>query len=387
MTSTLSARHWQEIAQLWATLAEISPLDHDEALTHLTERLCSLVGGTNLLLVVQRKEESVPDVLGGYRPVLYLNTSGDLERHREIRRQWLESEPDVWKDPILRRVIADAGRMRTFRHRGETDPRVWDRAPVRRLFEAQSLEDRLNGTIPLCDGVEVTFCLGRPRGDKWFDEEAARLLRAALRGLRPLATKIARLHGLLPGQARLNEFERRLKELLLTKAPEAEIARELGVDLTELHLHLQTVYRKVGMTNRLELFEAWLTEPNLSPMWPAELADAKPPSEAQLVVDGVRRMVERSWGDGEFDQASFARQLGISQRTMQRRLKEAGTSFRELLDEMRRERAIILLSTPSLTLTEIAMQLGYGQVSSLNRAVKRWTDKTPGELQEELCRR
>ncbi len=60
------------------------------------------------------------------------------------------------------------------------------------------------------------------------------------------------------------------------------------------------------------------------------------------------------------------------------------TNFSKLADEAREERAKLLLSRPWLNMAEVALQLGYNQVSSLNRAVKRWTNSTPVELRASL---
>ncbi len=68
------------------------------------------------------------------------------------------------------------------------------------------------------------------------------------------------------------------------------------------------------------------------------------------------------------------------------------TNFSKLADEARRDRAHQLLVETSLDFIDIAMhlgydhvlQLGYNQVSSLNRAVKRWTNSTPVELRASL---
>jgi len=72
-----------------------------------------------------------------------------------------------------------------------------------------------------------------------------------------------------------------------------------------------------------------------------------------------------------------AQELGVSERTLQRRLTEEGTSFQSLLSAVRRARAHQLLADPALDLTEVALLLGYEDQSSFFRAFKIWEGVTP----------
>ena len=64
-------------------------------------------------------------------------------------------------------------------------------------------------------------------------------------------------------------------------------------------------------------------------------------------------------------------------RSLRRRLSEEGTSFRQLLEEVRQTLAEELLATGGLTLEEIAERLGYGEVSNFTHAFKRWKGLAP----------
>jgi AraC-like DNA-binding protein len=72
------------------------------------------------------------------------------------------------------------------------------------------------------------------------------------------------------------------------------------------------------------------------------------------------------------DAATAARALGVSRRTLTRRLGEAGVGFRELLDGELRLRARRLLDAGGLSHAEIADRLGYADPTSLSRACRRW---------------
>jgi len=69
--------------------------------------------------------------------------------------------------------------------------------------------------------------------------------------------------------------------------------------------------------------------------------------------------------------------LLMHRRTLNRRLKAEGTTFQELLDEVRFEAACQLLDTARIPITEIAASLGYAETSAFSRAFRRWSGATP----------
>ncbi|HWO08502.1 MAG TPA: helix-turn-helix transcriptional regulator, partial [Polyangiaceae bacterium] len=80
--------------------------------------------------------------------------------------------------------------------------------------------------------------------------------------------------------------------------------------------------------------------------------------------------------------ALIARRLGLGERTLQRRLRDEGTSFAALLDEARAELARSYLGDSKLAIFEVAYLLGYSEPSAFNRAFRRWTGKSPREYRE-----
>jgi AraC-like DNA-binding protein len=74
--------------------------------------------------------------------------------------------------------------------------------------------------------------------------------------------------------------------------------------------------------------------------------------------------------------AAAARQLGVSVRTLRRRLAEDGVSYRALTQQMQGERACMMLRNPDLTLQAIADALGFLDTTAFYRAFKRWTGRT-----------
>lgn len=71
--------------------------------------------------------------------------------------------------------------------------------------------------------------------------------------------------------------------------------------------------------------------------------------------------------------------LHVSVRTLQRKLSDAETSYRELVDSTRRELAQAYIRDRTVSLSELAFMLGFSDASAFSRAYKRWTGQTPGD--------
>lgn len=98
--------------------------------------------------------------------------------------------------------------------------------------------------------------------------------------------------------------------------------------------------------------------------------------DAPFIADArahCTRLLERN--DTSLD--ALAKSMGQSRRSLQRRLREHGTSHRELLDDVRKSLALRLLKETDASLFEIAMLLGFSDQSAFQRAFKRWTQTTP----------
>lgn len=97
------------------------------------------------------------------------------------------------------------------------------------------------------------------------------------------------------------------------------------------------------------------------------------------VTHQARQVLCRLLPQGEPRREVVAQALHLSQRTLQRRLQEEGTSYQQLLDDTRRELAEQYLGQVSLTLLEVAYLLGFADPSNFFRAFRRWFGETPGE--------
>ena len=94
----------------------------------------------------------------------------------------------------------------------------------------------------------------------------------------------------------------------------------------------------------------------------------------------VREVLRAMLRDGQPSVERVSAAAGLSVRTLQRRLADEGTSFSALLESVRREAVLGALTDRGHTLTELSETLGYAHQSTLTRAVRRWTGKTPSLL-------
>ena len=101
------------------------------------------------------------------------------------------------------------------------------------------------------------------------------------------------------------------------------------------------------------------------------------PDDGDSLSSRLRRLLSHDssrWPDLE----AVAAHLNISPQTLRRHLREEGSSFQGLKDQLRRDIAIYHLSRTDLSLQQIAEQLGFSEPSAFHRAFKKWTGLTPG---------
>ena len=91
----------------------------------------------------------------------------------------------------------------------------------------------------------------------------------------------------------------------------------------------------------------------------------------------IRTRLPNALREQRYSAQAIAKEMGLSSRTLQRRLLEERITFRELLDAYRQEEAVRLMRAGDRSLIEIAYALGYNEQSSFTRAFRRWTGKPP----------
>ncbi len=97
------------------------------------------------------------------------------------------------------------------------------------------------------------------------------------------------------------------------------------------------------------------------------------------LVGVLRDQIARSVCGGPPSRSAVARQLAMSERTLQRRLAERGLGFKQLVELTRRELAVRYVADAGTELTEVAFLLGYSELSAFDRAFRRWTGLSPLE--------
>jgi AraC-like DNA-binding protein len=102
--------------------------------------------------------------------------------------------------------------------------------------------------------------------------------------------------------------------------------------------------------------------------------------EPQSAAMRVRSLLLRKMPSGSVTQEDIARALHQSTSTLQRRLRQEGTSYQSLLDEIRRELALDYLRDGKHSIADVAFLLGFSDQSNFTRAFRRWTGTTPRQV-------
>jgi AraC-like DNA-binding protein len=104
------------------------------------------------------------------------------------------------------------------------------------------------------------------------------------------------------------------------------------------------------------------------------------------ISEQVKWILKRQLAGSRPEIAAVARELGLSDRTLQRRIIDDGATFRQLLLEARQELAHEYLNRPEMDVTEVAFLLGYEDSNSFYRAFRTWEGTTPSQLRAALRR-
>ena len=108
--------------------------------------------------------------------------------------------------------------------------------------------------------------------------------------------------------------------------------------------------------------------------------------EEEPIAGRVFHLLSVSLRSGDADIVGLARMLGMSRRTLQRRLACEGLVFTDMVTRVRRDIADEYLKRSDYSLTEVALMLGYSDLSSFSRAYRRWTGSSPLSTREEARR-
>ena len=166
-------------------------------------------------------------------------------------------------------------------------------------------------------------------------------------GLRPLEVRLPR-----PCPTRPQRYENFFGTAVMFEAPQ-----------------LQLVYARAALGSPA-------TEPGPPDAAPSAALTAHVRTSLALQV---RTHVLTHLADGVPLLSSVARKLGLSARTLRRRLSDVRSTYVELVDEARRERALSLASRAELDVGRLAELTGFTDASAFARAFRRWTGERPRE--------
>jgi AraC-like DNA-binding protein len=110
------------------------------------------------------------------------------------------------------------------------------------------------------------------------------------------------------------------------------------------------------------------------------------PPRARAFSERARVTIADELPSGSPTAERIAHRLAVSVRTLHRRLAADGTSHHELVDDVRRTRAMLHLAGVGLSIGEISLRLGFAHPSAFHRAFKRWTRMTPAEYRFSAAR-
>ncbi|MCC4270508.1 AraC family transcriptional regulator [Marinobacter nauticus] len=97
----------------------------------------------------------------------------------------------------------------------------------------------------------------------------------------------------------------------------------------------------------------------------------------------VKQSIQKQLADGITRQDMVAEDLGMTSRTLQRKLSQEGVSYQKLLDEVRQQMAEDYLQNTDMSIPDIALRLGYSETTSFHRKFKAATGKTPGDFRRQ----
>lgn len=93
----------------------------------------------------------------------------------------------------------------------------------------------------------------------------------------------------------------------------------------------------------------------------------------------IRRLISRQMATEKIDADSLARQCHMSRQTLYRKLKREGLGFHDLVEQVRKDKALRYVAADQYALGEIAFLLGFSELSAFSRAFKRWTGTAPAQ--------
>ncbi len=105
-------------------------------------------------------------------------------------------------------------------------------------------------------------------------------------------------------------------------------------------------------------------------------------NQTDSLIRDVRRLIIEGLAQATLTLESLSESLGMTPRTLQRRLRERDETFNSLLERTRKDLAMTYINQADVSLPELAYLLGYADQTAFQRAFKKWTGTTPGKYRK-----
>lgn len=249
----------EEVYRLWDELADVEASRSAAAASHLMSVLCAASHAWNATWAgaVRMPESASDDPLKGWRVAAMqalrpIAPYPDEQHFRTILDAWERREID----PSFLLPLRNVGRFRSYSFRRELPAAWFDSSFYERHYGAVGTIDAVFVAFPLNDDCESHFGFYSART---FTDAEIQLLELALRGLKWFHRQLLLSHGLVMASAPLTATERRVLDMLLSRASEKEFGSRLDMASSTAHQHVTRIYRKFGVRSRAELMSLWLS--------------------------------------------------------------------------------------------------------------------------------
>jgi len=146
---------------------------------------------------------------------------------------------------------------------------------------------------------------------------------------------------------------------------------EFGAKLNQIVLPLDAVYKKLSSSN-----------PQLALLNDQVMINYLAGLDKEDIIHQVKTAILDHLPSGNITDEKISEAVYTSKRSLQRKLHGQGTTFKNILTEVRKDLALKYIHDRKLTLTEISFMLGFSEMSSFSRAFKRWTGESPKEFRK-----
>jgi len=161
------------------------------------------------------------------------------------------------------------------------------------------------------------------------------------------------------------------------RATEVRIAHAAPADLAPYRKAFQAPLRFDAEENAVVFPAKWLEQPVASAdplmhrFMSARVREIAFASGSDF-LDEAKRVIHAAMLHADCSAAMVARRLGVSERTLNRRLRESGVTFARLRDDMKKAEACRILESTRMSVGQVALILGYSSDSAFSRAFKTW---------------